>query len=82
MNIQELCDEYPENWCYIGPEYPRAAHFIGPEYPRAAPFIGPEYPGDLGMSRRFMLDRPPKRAQECKKSPGKFCHRIFCPGIK
>ena len=46
MNIQELCDEYPENWCYIGPEYPRAAHFIGPEYP-----------GDLGMSRRFMLDK-------------------------
>ena len=45
-------------------------------------FIGPEYPGDLGMSRRFMLDRPLKGLRNVKKSPGKFCHRIFCPGIK
>ena len=34
------------------------------------------------MSRRFMLDRPLKELRNVKKSPGKFCHRIFCPGIK
>ena len=56
MNIQEICGEYPEDLRFIGPKYPGATHFIGPEYP-----------GDLGMSRRFMLDRAPKRAQECKK---------------
>ena len=71
MNIQDMCDEYPEDSRFKGPEYPGATHFIGPEYP-----------GDLGMSRRFMLDRPLKELRNVKKSPGKFCHRIFCPGIK
>ena len=84
MNIQEICDEYPED-----------SRFIGPEYPGATRFIGPEYPGDLGMSRRFMLDRPLKGLRNVKKvlensvteffvlelsrvrSPG-----IFCSGRK
>ena len=47
MNIQDMCDEYPEDSRFKGPEYPGATHFIGPEYP-----------GDLGMSWRFMLDGP------------------------
>ena len=35
------------------------------------------------MSRRFMFDRAHiKGLRNVKKSPGKFCHRIFCPGIK
>ena len=71
MNIQEICDEYPEDSRFIGPEYPGATHFIGPEHP-----------GDLGMSRRFMFDRPLKGLRNVKKSPGKFCHRMFCPGSK
>ena len=56
MNIQEICGEYPEDLRFIGPKYPGATHFIGPEYP-----------GDLGMSRRFMLDRPLKGLRNVKK---------------
>ena len=57
MNIQEICGEYPEDLRFIGPKYPGTTHFIGPEYP-----------GDLGMSRRFMLDRALKGLRNEKKS--------------
>ena len=56
MNIQEISDEYLDDSRFIGPEYPGATHFIGPDYP-----------GDLGMSRRFMLDRPLKGLRNVKK---------------
>ena len=56
MNIQEICDEYPED-----------SHFIGPKYQGATHFTGPEYPGDSGMSRRFMLNRALKELRNEKK---------------
>ena len=78
MNIQEICGEYPEDLRFIGPKYPGATHFIGPEYP-----------GDLGMSRRFMLDRPLKELRNVKKvlenSVTEFfvleLNRVRSPGI-
>ena len=36
-----------------------------------------KYPGDS-----CLIGQGSKRAQELKKSPGKFCQRIFCPGTK
>ena len=56
MNIQEICDEYPEDSRFIGPEYPGATHFIG----------------DLGMSRRFMFDRPLKGLRNVEKKSWKI----------
>ena len=56
MNIKDICDKYLED-----------SRFIGPEYQGPTQFIGPEYPGDLGMSRKFMLDRPLKGSGMKKK---------------